>query len=98
MVSVNETKAVRSANKQVRQALYAAIDRKAWIDGFFVGLAQPIGSHASPNDGEPYYVDMTSVNTHFDPRKARQLLAAAGQDESDTTTGARSARSRTRSS
>jgi peptide/nickel transport system substrate-binding protein len=59
--------------------LYAAIDRKAWIDGFYFGFAEPIGSHASPNDGEPYYVDMTGVNP-YDPAKAKQLLAAAGLD------------------
>jgi peptide/nickel transport system substrate-binding protein len=77
MVSVNNTSGPLS-DKRVRQALYAAIDRKAWIDGYFAGLAEPIGSHASPNDGEPYYVDLTSVNT-YDPAKSKQLLAAAGQ-------------------
>jgi peptide/nickel transport system substrate-binding protein len=77
MVSVNEASPVLK-DKRVRQALYAAIDRQAWIDGYFAGLAVPIGSHATPNDGEPYYVDMTAVNT-FDPAKARQLLEAAGQ-------------------
>ena len=76
MVSVNETSGPL-ADKRVRQALYAAIDRKAWIDGFFLGYAEPIGSHASPNDGEPYYADMTGVNA-FDPGKAKQLLEAAG--------------------
>ncbi|MBV9132770.1 MAG: hypothetical protein JO318_08725, partial [Chloroflexi bacterium] len=77
MVSMNNASPALS-DKRVRQALYAAIDRKAWIDGFYFGFAEPIGSHASPNDGEPYYADMTSVNA-FDPAKARQLLEAAGQ-------------------
>jgi peptide/nickel transport system substrate-binding protein len=77
MVSINEASPPLN-DKRVRQALYAAIDRKAWIDGYFAGLADPIGSHASPNDGEPYYADMTSVNS-FDPSKAKQLLADAGQ-------------------
>jgi peptide/nickel transport system substrate-binding protein len=77
MVSVNETSGPL-ADKRVRQALYAAIDRKAWIDGYYAGLAVPIGSHATPNDGEPYYVDMTAVNP-YDPAKAKQLLAAANQ-------------------
>jgi peptide/nickel transport system substrate-binding protein len=77
MVSVNNTSGPL-ADKRVRQALYAAIDRKAWIDGFYYGYAEPIGSHASPNDGEPYYVDMTARNT-YDPNKGRQLLAEAGQ-------------------
>jgi peptide/nickel transport system substrate-binding protein len=76
MVSVNETSGPL-ADKRVRQALYAAIDRQAWIDGVWSGYAVPIGSHATPNDGEPYYADMTSVNT-YDPAKAKALLAAAG--------------------
>jgi peptide/nickel transport system substrate-binding protein len=78
MVSINQASAPLN-DKRVRQALYAAIDRQAYIDGFHAGLAVPIGSHASPNDGEPYYADMTGVNT-FDPAKAKQLLASAGQD------------------
>src|SRR5205823_12180260 len=75
MVSINETSGPL-ADKRVRQALYAAIDRQAYIDGYFARLAVPIGSHATPNDGEPYYADMLSVNT-FDPSKAQQLLSAA---------------------
>jgi peptide/nickel transport system substrate-binding protein len=77
MVSVNNASGPL-ADKRVRQALYAAIDRKAWIDGFYLGYAEPIGTHASPNQGEPYYVDMTAVNT-YDPARAQQLLAQAGQ-------------------
>jgi peptide/nickel transport system substrate-binding protein len=77
MVSVNNTSGPLQ-DKRVRQALYAAIDRKAWIDGIVAGLGVPIGSHATPNDGEPYYADMTGVNT-YDPAKARQLLSSAGQ-------------------
>jgi peptide/nickel transport system substrate-binding protein len=77
MISVNNTSGPL-ADKRVRQALYAAVDRKAHINGYFAGLAEPIGSHASPNDGEPYYADMTAVNP-YDPNKAKQLLAAAGQ-------------------
>jgi peptide/nickel transport system substrate-binding protein len=78
MVSINETSSPLD-DVRVRQALYAAIDRQAWINGYYAGLAEPIGSHASPNDGEPYYSDLTTVNT-YDPAKARQLLASAGQD------------------
>jgi peptide/nickel transport system substrate-binding protein len=77
MISLNNTSGPL-ADKRVRQALYAAVDRKAHINGYYAGLAEPIGSHASPNDGEPYYADMTSVNP-YDPNKARQLLDAAGQ-------------------
>jgi peptide/nickel transport system substrate-binding protein len=76
MVAMNETSGPL-ADKRVRQALYAAIDRKAWIDGVAAGYAVPIGSHATPNDGEPYYADMTSVNT-YDVAKAKRLLGEAG--------------------
>ena len=78
MISVNESSTPLN-DKRVRQALYAAINRQEYIDGYFAGLAVPIGSHATPNDGEPYYADMTGVNT-YDPAKAKQLLTAAGQD------------------
>lgn len=76
MVSMNN-KSGPLANKSVRQAVYAAIDRKAWIDGIQSGYGVPIGSHSAPNGGEPYYVDETSVNP-FDANKAKQLLASAG--------------------
>ena len=42
------------------RALYAAVERKAYIDGFYLGHAQPIGSHATPNDGEPSCLDSWS--------------------------------------
>lgn len=76
MVAMNN-KSGPLADKRVRQAIYAAIDRKAWIEGIQFGYAAPIGSHAAPNAGEPYYVDETAVNP-FDASKAKQLLAAAG--------------------
>ena len=56
---------------RVRQALAYAIDRKAIIDGAENGLAQPIGSHLTPND--PGYVDLTGEYPH-DPEKAKALL------------------------
>ncbi len=77
MVSVNNASGPL-ADKRVRQALYAAIDRKAWIDGIMSGYAVPIGSHATPNEGEPYYVDLTGTNA-YDPARAQGLLAEAGQ-------------------
>lgn len=64
-------------DKRVRQAIAAAIDRKAWIDGIQAGYAVAIGSHSVPNGTEPYYVDETAVNA-FNPTKAKQLLADAG--------------------
>ncbi len=77
MVAMNNTRPPLN-DKRVRQAIYAVVDRRSWIDGIASGYGQAIGSHAAPNDGEPYYVDETAVNPH-DPAKARQLLQAAGQ-------------------
>jgi peptide/nickel transport system substrate-binding protein len=76
MVSINN-KSGPLADKRVRQAIYAAIDRKAWIDGIQSGYGVPIGSHSAPNAGEPYYVDETGENV-FDAGKAKQLLSSAG--------------------
>ena len=60
---------------RVRRALMHAIDRKAFIDGVFEGLAKPIGSHMAPTDAG--YVDLTGQYP-FDPEKAKALLKEAG--------------------
>ena len=60
---------------RVRRALMHAIDRKAFIDGVFEGLAQPIGSHMAPTDAG--YVDLTAQYP-FDVEKAKALLKEAG--------------------
>jgi peptide/nickel transport system substrate-binding protein len=62
---------------RVREAISFAIDRKAFIDGIEQGHAVAIGSHAVPNDSEPYYVDLTGVYRQ-NKQRARQLLAEAG--------------------
>ena len=62
-------------NVKVRQALMHAIDRKAFIDGVYEGLAKPIGSHFAPTDTG--YIDLTNVYP-YDPQKARNLLKDAG--------------------
>ena len=60
---------------RVRRALSHAVDKKAFIDGVFEGLAKPIGSHMAPTDAG--YVDLS--NTYpFDPEKAKALLKEAG--------------------
>ncbi|MBL8334777.1 MAG: ABC transporter substrate-binding protein, partial [Rubrivivax sp.] len=60
---------------RVRRAIYAAIDRKAVIDGAAEGFGVPIGSFYVP--GAPGYVDTTGINP-FDQAKARALLHQAG--------------------
>jgi peptide/nickel transport system substrate-binding protein len=83
MIGGSEGKTIVAINNQrkplddlrVRQALAYAIDRKAIIDGVENGLAQPIGSHLTPND--PGYVDLTGVYP-YDPEKAKALLRQAG--------------------
>ena len=60
---------------RVRRALSHAIDKNAFIDGVFEGLAKPIGSHMAPTDAG--YVDLTGQYA-FDPEKAKALLKEAG--------------------
>lgn len=60
---------------RVRRAIYAAIDRKAVVEGAVDGFGVPIGSFYVP--GAPGYIDTTGINP-FDPAKARALLHQAG--------------------
>jgi peptide/nickel transport system substrate-binding protein len=60
---------------RVRRALSHAIDKKAFIDGVFEGLAKPIGSHMAPTDTG--YVELSGTYA-FDPEKAKALLKEAG--------------------
>lgn len=76
MVAMNNSRGPLK-DARVRRAITMAIDRKAWIDGISAGFGVPIGSHAVPNNGEPYYIDTTGINKH-DPAQAKQLLAQAG--------------------
>ena len=62
-------------NVLVRRAIYAAIDRKAVIEGAADGLGVPIGSFYTPS--APGYVDTTGINP-FDQARARALLHQAG--------------------
>jgi peptide/nickel transport system substrate-binding protein len=60
---------------RVRRALSHAVDKKAFIDGVFEGLAKPIGSHMAPTDAG--YVELSGQYA-FDPEKAKALLKEAG--------------------
>jgi peptide/nickel transport system substrate-binding protein len=60
---------------RVRRALSYAVDKKAFIDGVFEGLAKPIGSHMAPTDTG--YVDLSNQYA-YDPEKAKALLKEAG--------------------
>ena len=60
---------------KVRQALTAAIDRRAVIAAAMFGYGRPIGSHFPPDDAG--YVDLTGAHP-YDPALARRLLAEAG--------------------
>jgi peptide/nickel transport system substrate-binding protein len=60
---------------RVRRALSHAIDKKAFIDGVFEGLAKPIGSHMAPADAG--YVELSGTYA-YDPEKAKALLKEAG--------------------
>ena len=62
-------------NVLVRRAIYAAIDRKAVIEGAADGFGVPIGSFYTP--GAPGYIDTTGLNP-YDQAHARALLHQAG--------------------
>lgn len=61
---------------RVRRALTMAIDKRALVQTVWGGKGVVIGSMAVPTD--PYFEDLTGLNP-YDPAKAKQLLAEAGQ-------------------
>lgn len=61
----------------VRQALTMAIDKQALVDTVWGGEGVVIGSMSVPTD--PYYEDLAGLYP-YDPDKARELLAEAGQE------------------
>jgi peptide/nickel transport system substrate-binding protein len=83
IVAGSRTKTILAMNNKrkplddvrVRRAIYAAIDRKAVIEGAADGFGVPIGSFYTP--GAPGYVDTTGLNV-FDQARARALLHQAG--------------------
>ena len=74
ILAINNSKAPLN-DVRVRQAIAAAVDRQAVIEGAAEGYGMPIGSHYVP--GAFGYVDTTGINP-FNLPKAKQLLAQAG--------------------
>ncbi|MFB6468371.1 ABC transporter substrate-binding protein [Cytobacillus sp. Hz8] len=68
-------------DKKVRQALNYAVDKKALIDAFYAGAADPAKNPIPPTiDG--YNDDIKDYP--YDPEKAKALLKEAGYDNSQT--------------
>jgi peptide/nickel transport system substrate-binding protein len=64
-----------TSDKRVRQALSCAIDRKALVDGLWLGQAVVPPSHNYPEFGDMF---LQGRELKFDPARARQLLRQAG--------------------
>jgi peptide/nickel transport system substrate-binding protein len=65
-------------DRQVRRALFHAIDRKALLSIYPNNNPPLIGSHFSPR--HPAYIDLNHLYPH-DPARARALLHSAGHTE-----------------
>lgn len=64
---------------RVRQALNYAIDREALAEGLFFGLADP--AYQPYPAGSPGYVQAMDAVYSYDPDRAMELLAEAGQED-----------------
>lgn len=65
------------ADPRVRQAIAHALDRQTVLDAAWSGYGTLIGTHEAPTD--PWFTDVDAYP--YDPQKARDLLAEAGQSE-----------------
>jgi len=65
-------------NRQVRQALYHAIDRAAIVDAFAGGLAPTADGLIPPTHALRRQVESSIPQFPYDPSQARRLLAEAG--------------------
>ncbi len=70
LLSFNNSRAPLT-DKNVRQAINYAIDRKSILSTVWAGKGQLIGSHSVPTD--PWYTDLSNAYP-YDPAKAKQLL------------------------
>ncbi|QBE48392.1 ABC transporter substrate-binding protein [Leucobacter triazinivorans] len=67
---------------RVRQAVLYALDEQAILDTAWNGYGSLVATYATPTD--PYYEDLNDVYP-YDPEKAKELLAEAGQENLDIT-------------
>ncbi len=74
MLTYND-KGPAMADKRVRQALSMAIDRKALVDGLWLGQAVVPPSHNYPEFGDMF---LQGRQLRHDPAEARRLLREAG--------------------
>jgi peptide/nickel transport system substrate-binding protein len=81
IISINNSRAPLD-DERVRQALSYAIDKEAMNLAAASGLGYVIGSHASKND--PWFTDLAGTYP-YDPEKAKELLADAGQEDLELT-------------
>jgi len=79
VLSMNNARAPFS-DVRVRQAVRYAIDNQAVLDTVQQGYGTLIGSMVPPTD--PWYTDLTA-DFAYDPDRARELLAEAGQTSLD---------------
>lgn len=75
MMTINNAKPPLN-NLKVRQAINYALNKPALLKAAWAGYGTVIGSHEVPTD--PWYVDLADKYP-YDPTKAKQLLAEAGQ-------------------
>ncbi|MBP2336724.1 peptide/nickel transport system substrate-binding protein [Saccharothrix coeruleofusca] len=68
-----------TSDKAVRQAVNAALDRRALVDGVLAGFGSPA---TGPVDGLPWHEPASAVPDN-DPDRARQLLESAGWTDAD---------------
>ena len=70
---------------RVRQALCYAVDKEEMMQIVSGGRGHAIGSNMFPNFGVYYEASLEEYYT-YQPEKAKELLAAAGYDESNPLT------------
>lgn len=65
-------------NKDLRKAMYYALNREEWVDAFFSGLGTPVNRPMPTNHWIAASDDELPNNYTYDPEKAKELLDQAG--------------------